>query len=1071
MSQPEVEICEGKLKGFINKTLTGNTFYTFRGIPYAKPPIGDLRFANPEPCEPWEGVRDATKDCNICAQYDKATNTFIGDEDCLYLNVYTTCISSGELPEYKPVMVFLHGGGFLFGNGTDDAHHGPDYLVEKGVVVVSLNYRLGILGFLALGCKDATGNMGLKDQLLALKWVQRNIVHFGGNPNNVTIFGVSAGGASVEYLLLSPLTRGLFHKAIAQSGSSLLHWAQNNKIKELAFKIPNVNNKVIKDDNELLKYLKEMPVKELIQASMAVIATDDKWRGGIHFGFVPTVEQSGDWEQFINKSTYKMLCEGEFANVPFMSGYCTREGLLMLGLNAPKVEKLAREKSFISELPFNFDETEREELETKLRQVYLDGDRSHKDDDYYAIDFFTDVDFLGGVYVATSLIAKKSSPVYFYEFSYSGQFNYIKKKMNIAREGACHGDEGGYLIKCDIFNEEDICDADKLVRDRMATMWTNFAKFGDPTPKIDNIINVKWEPVTDDRMAYLLIDEDLSMRKEPFQKRTKLYEELYQKYNVLFNYMCEMNGPEVEISEGKLRGAISTTINGVQFYTFKGIPYAKPPIGELRFSIPEPPEPWDDVRDATLECNISAQYDKTTGTVVGAEDCLYLNVYTPHLYNKGSKLPVMVFLHGGGFTYLNGTDQSAHGPDFLVEKNVVIVSLNYRLGILGFLSLDRKEAPGNMGLRDQLLALKWVQKNIRQFCGDPENVTVFGFSAGGACVEYLLVSPLSEGLFHKAIAQSGSSLLHWAQNNDIRTLASKIPAAKGESITNDHDLLQYLQQMPVEELIEASLLVSNSVERRGGLHFGFVPTIEKQGEWEQVINKSTYKLLLQGEFMKVPFISGFCTREGLSVLPAFPKKLEKLVTEKEFVSQLPFDFEDLDKNEMENKLKAIYLDGEKINEDEDSFAIDFLTDVDFLGGLYVASSLIAKANSPVYFYEFSYDGNLNFLKKKANIVRLGASHADDAGYLIKAKFLREEEASDTDKLVRDRMVTMWTNFAKYGNPTPRIDNIITTKWQPVTEDRMMYLFIDDKLTMKCEPNPERTHLLKELYTKYYNCKQ
>lgn len=372
-------------------------------------------------------------------------------------------------------MVFFHGGGFIHGNGTDDSVHGPDFLIEKNVVIVSLNYRLGVLGFLSLDCKEAPGNMGLKDQVQALKWVQQNIKNFNGDPNNVTIFGISAGGASVEYLVLTPMAKGLFHKAIAQSGSSLLPWAQNNKIKELAAVIPLLKKKIITDDQELLKFLKTMPVKELVATSMMVTATQ-KSKGGINFGFVPSIEKELDWEPFFTKSTYKMLAQGEFNKIPFMSGFCSREGLLLLSY--PDVfDKVEKEKDFISLLPFKLDDTQKIEYESKLKAIYLEGEKEYKDPDSFVIDFFTDLDFLGGIYVATLLIAKNNSPVYFYEFSYDGGLNYLKKKLKLDREGACHGDDGGYLIKSDLL-KDNLSDTDKLVRDRMCVMWTNFAKFG-----------------------------------------------------------------------------------------------------------------------------------------------------------------------------------------------------------------------------------------------------------------------------------------------------------------------------------------------------------------------------------------------------------------------------------------------------------------------------------------------------------------------------------------------------------------------------------------------------------------
>ncbi|CAG4950628.1 unnamed protein product [Colias eurytheme] len=526
MSQPVVEVSEGKLQGKIRESDSGSKFFAFKSIPFAKPPINELRFAPPSPPEPWEGVRDATKECNICPQFDKDTLKVVGDEDCLYMNIYTpTLPSSNSVP--LPVMVFLHGGGFIFGSGTDDSVHGPDYLVEKDVVVVSLNYRLGILGFLCLDTKDAPGNMGLKDQVQALKWIQQNIKSFNGDPNNVTIFGFSAGGASVEYLLLSPMAKGLFHKAIAHSGSSLLHWAQTSRVKKLAALIPVMKKTVVADDNALLKYLKDLSTQELISASMMVLAVD-KFRGGINFGFVPTIEKPGDWEPFISKSTYDMLAQGEFNKVPYISGFCDREGLLMVSHGAPILEKLAKEKDFVSYLPFSLDPTEKVEMETRLKAIYLEGEKKYDDVDSFAIDFFTDADFLGGLYVSTMLIAKHNSPVYFYEFAYDGNLNYVKKKFKTDRAGACHGDDGGYVIRSEILKDK-LSETDILVKERICTMWSNFAKFGNPTPKTDEIISTIWEPIAETGLTYLYIGKDLTNKQELYPKRTRLYKELYEK--------------------------------------------------------------------------------------------------------------------------------------------------------------------------------------------------------------------------------------------------------------------------------------------------------------------------------------------------------------------------------------------------------------------------------------------------------------------------------------------------------------------------------------------------------------
>lgn len=430
--------------------------------------------------------------------------------------------------------------------------------------------------------------------------------------------------------------------------------------------------------------------------------------------------------------------------------------------------------------------------------------------------------------------------------------------------------------------------------------------------------------------------------------------------------------------------------------------------------IPQPPDAWDGERDATEDCPPSHQCDKHTGNCIGQEDCLYLNVYTPTLPSESSVLlPVMFYIHGGGF--VNGyTEPNTNGPDFLIEKNVVMVSVTYRLGVLGFLSLDSKEAPGNMGLRDQVQALKWVKQNIAQFNGDPNNVTIFGISAGGASVEYLMLSPTAKGLFHKAIAQCGTSLCPWAQTSKIKQLAAKIPQFDGKSVKDD-ELLGYLKSLPAIQLVKFASMAVDEDQFRGGLHFGFVPVIEQPKGWEPFLDQPTYDLLSRGEFTQVPFMAGFATREGLILVAMAESIIKKVVENKTFTPSLPFKFDDSEAHELEKKLKKIYLQGEPEYKEADSFAIDFFSDVDIIGGVYTATSLIAKNNKcPVYFYEFAYDGSLNAVKSMLNIKRDGPCHGDEFGYLLKNIILPKPPYPAMDKLVMDRMVTMWTNFAKCG---------------------------------------------------------
>nr|AII21985.1 odorant degrading enzyme CXE11 [Sesamia inferens] len=520
----------------------------------------------------------------------------------------------------------------------------------------------------------------------------------------------------------------------------------------------------------------------------------------------------------------------------------------------------------------------------------------------------------------------------------------------------------------------------------------------------------------------------------------------------------------VETEQGKIRGEVLKTSEDFEYCIFKGIPYAKPPVGELRFCIPQPPDSWDGIRDGTKDCNTCAQFDRAENVITGDEDCLYLNVYTPKSFTSGESLPVMVFLHGGGFVFGNGTDISAHGPDYLIRNKVVIVSINYRLGILGFLALNLKGAPGNMGLRDQVQALKWVQKNIVNFGGDPKSVTIFGISAGAASVEYLLLSPMAKGLFHKAIAQSGSSLLHWAHTDSqsICSLASKIPMLHGETVRNNDQLLEYLKKMSTKDLIADSMKVLSDIKPRGGLYYGFVPTVEAPADWEPFLSKPPYELLTKGEFHKVPYITGFCSREGLIMISHKKVILDKFLQQKVFTDYFPFHLTGSESTIIEQRLKRNYLEAEKLYPDQDAYAIDFFSDVDFIGGIYVAATLMAKHNAPIFMYEFSYDGGFNYIKKCFDIKLQGACHGDDGGYIAKSNKLTGP-FTDLDRAVRNTMNQMWVNFAGCGDPTPRVDSLVTTKWEPTTDTKLACLVIDQSCSMKYEVYPQRMTLFEEMY--------
>lgn len=224
--EPQVTIPSGTVRGYFNKAFGGRNFASFEGVPYARPPVGKYRFREPQPLKPWKGVWIANQTTE-CLQYDHFTpraegnpgKRVIGQEDCLTLNIYTPQLSQTASLN---VIVQIHGGAFIFGAGH---FYGPKLLMDNDVVYVSLNYRLGPLGFLTTEDEVVPGNNGLKDQSLALKWIKENIQYFGGNPDKILLTGLSAGGASVTYHVISPMSTGLFTSAVAMSGSALNAWA------------------------------------------------------------------------------------------------------------------------------------------------------------------------------------------------------------------------------------------------------------------------------------------------------------------------------------------------------------------------------------------------------------------------------------------------------------------------------------------------------------------------------------------------------------------------------------------------------------------------------------------------------------------------------------------------------------------------------------------------------------------------------------------------------------------------------------------------------------------------------
>ena len=317
----------GKVEGWTtfypNATGEFKSVSKFLGVPFAAPPTGELRFKAPQPPKAWKpNVRPAKSHGNICLQwktYEYLVKPFASDfsysEDCLYLDVYSPNVNAS-----LPVLVYIHGGSYLYGTAISFP---SDILALQGVVVVVIQYRLGPFGFLTSGDSASPGNFGMLDQVEALKWINDNIKNFGGNPGKVTIFGVSVGGSSVCLHLMSPLSKGLFHHVIAESGVDLSSFAiQPTSIgvshaKELAKNLDCSTS----DLNAMMECLRGKKASDILKASFL-----KNFRFHDYLPWAPVVDN-----YFLFDTPYKLRKAKSFRQVPLMISFNSHEGATTLG--------------------------------------------------------------------------------------------------------------------------------------------------------------------------------------------------------------------------------------------------------------------------------------------------------------------------------------------------------------------------------------------------------------------------------------------------------------------------------------------------------------------------------------------------------------------------------------------------------------------------------------------------------------------------------------------------------------------------------------------------------------------
>ncbi|XP_054721306.1 neuroligin-4, X-linked-like isoform X2 [Uloborus diversus] len=516
---------------------------------------------------------------------------------------------------------------------------------------------------------------------------------------------------------------------------------------------------------------------------------------------------------------------------------------------------------------------------------------------------------------------------------------------------------------------------------------------------------------------------------------------------VIFQVKCDIQRPSsrvVSTKYGSLRGVIVTLSNRhlQPVEKFLGVPYAGVPIGSLRFMPPVTPPHWKGVRLAdhlSPVCpqklpDVSNETEALKKMPAGrldylkrllpfltnqSEDCLYLNIYSPANVGRAdqAKLPVMVYIHGESYNWNSG---NAYDGSVLASfGNVVVVTINYRLGLLGFLPALDESSRGNYGIMDQVAALHWIQENIPEFGGDPKNVTVFGHGHGAAFVNILMLSPLAKGLFHRAILQSGSALSPWAIARDALSYTKQVAAYLKCPTKDNAALVACLGKRPVQDILNAPLRVPDHLTAFGPTIDGVVipgePAIlmEKQNDLF-----SQYDMLLG--VSRIEYYFKFSSQEDrMGIEVSRRDRLLRTLVRNLFTYHL---------QEIFLTVVNEYTDWSK----PDQHPINVLdSTADAMGDALVVAPLIRTggyhskiqqaSQKRTYLYVFMYQTEESFFAQ-----RMGCIHGEDLPYVFGAPMVNslshfQRNFSKSESSLSEAVMTYWTNFVKYGDPNTVVD--------------------------------------------------
>ena len=530
----------------------------------------------------------------------------------------------------------------------------------------------------------------------------------------------------------------------------------------------------------------------------------------------------------------------------------------------------------------------------------------------------------------------------------------------------------------------------------------------------------------------------------------------------------------VETQYGKIIGKTTQFLDendGFQtVYSFLGVPFASPPVNELRFEPPQRPAAWKPrTYNATFFRNVCPQknvsyFEKSIRNVWpefswendSNEDCLYLNIFTPG--NKSSNAshfhPVIMFIHGGSYAFGTTARHTTPG-EVLPRLGVVLVTIQYRLGPFGFMTAGDGVARGNWGMLDQVEALKWIKENIEVFGGDPNRVTILGVSSGGASVGLHILSPLSEGLFHRAITESGVEFSPFAFNS-VKKAIDKTNITAGKlscDTTSSKRMMDCLRSKSAQSIID------KFDWRNTG------PIIDRYFIYDTPKN-----LRRSGKFNKVPLISGFNSHEGAHNTPQKfhpPRDITTSVL-REFINNFVENHILQDNNKtaviIEDAIEFQYTpwsktpDSPSLRQEIVNIMSDYYVAAPTLGVLGIHSAL-----APTYMFEFNHRS-----AESDTDAWMGVAHGENTPYVFGAPFLNSTALNFTneDRNISRLIMTLYANFAKYGNPTPyRVHGVI---WDRFNTASKLYLRINNRSQMGAYYESRRMAFWNNYYPKILN---